>query len=206
MDEPGVLVDQNECLASFKKREFFFFRENSVRKSSLISSTDQAEPDLLLDEIKDITRMSQDTSEFNVAYLSKWMKVQFKIGLSKDYIELEEIKVGHLGIGGKKMSNFYSIPMRNVVGCEVLQEGQRTRNQIRIVIVEEGECEVSSYKHLDFECALETAVAIRSKCANLMSFLNSALVHEFNPEVHTTSKWSRKLYQSNRRNSKMMLK
>jgi len=196
-------VDQNECLASFKKREFYFFRENSVRKSSLMPSNEgPSGPDLLLNQIKDVTQMSYDTSEFNVAYLSKWSKVQFKIGLSKDYIELEEIKLGHLGIGGKKVSNFYSIPMMNVVSCEVFKEGHKTH--IRIVIKEDGEDEVSSYKHLDFECESETAIAIRSKCFNLMSFLNSALVHNFNPDLHKTSKWSRKLYQSNRKSSRMI--
>ena len=115
-DQPGILVDQENYLTSFKKYEFFFFRENSTRKSSSIRSAESTPRDLLLDEINDVTRMICRTSEFNVLYLSKWMKVQFKLGLSIDNIELEEIK---LTIGLKKVSSFYSIPMNNVVSCEL---------------------------------------------------------------------------------------
>ena len=85
MDEPGVLLDTTDSLSSFKKFEFYFFRENSVRKSSSIKSvgattSNQSEPpDMLLNEINDITQMILGTSDFNVNYLSKWLKVPFKI-------------------------------------------------------------------------------------------------------------------------------
>lgn len=35
---------------------------------------------LLLDEINDVSKMIFKISEYNVIYLSKWSKVQFKIG------------------------------------------------------------------------------------------------------------------------------
>ena len=43
----------------------------------------------------------------------------FDEGLSKDNIELEEIKIVHLI---KKKSNFYSIPMSNVINCDALTD------------------------------------------------------------------------------------
>jgi hypothetical protein len=51
------------------------------------------------------------------------MVILFK-ELSKDSVELEEIKVLNHGIGlkQKKSSNFYSIPMKNVVSCQDLKE------------------------------------------------------------------------------------
>lgn len=107
-----------------QKLTFYFScsRTKGTRKSSSIRSENDSTPrDLLLEEINDVTKMTLRTSEFNVLYLSKWMKVQFKLGLSIDTIELEEIKIGSLSMGLRKVSNFYSIPMKNVVSCELLK-------------------------------------------------------------------------------------
>ena len=80
--------------------------------------------------------------------------------------------------------------------------GDSKNTHIRLVIVEEHLAESSStYKHLDFECELSVAKAISSKFGSIMSFINSANLNEFKPEVHKTGKWSRKLYRSNRKNS-----
>ena len=52
-----------------------------VRESSSIKTV-EATPDLLLNEINEVTQISTKNTEFNVVYLSKWAKVQFKIGIS----------------------------------------------------------------------------------------------------------------------------
>ena len=70
------------------------------------------------------TRKITESSEYNVTYLSKWRKVPFKIELSKDNFELEEIKpvkISQLRLTTKN-SDFYTIPMANVVSCVYLKE------------------------------------------------------------------------------------
>ena len=69
-------------------------------------------------------------SEYNVTYLSKWRKVPFKIELSKDNFELEEIKpvkITQLRLTTKN-SNFYTIPMSNVVSCVNLKDNVMGKN------------------------------------------------------------------------------
>ena len=49
-----------------------------IRNPSIINN--ECSKNLLLDEINDVTKMIFKMSEYNVIYLSKWSKVQFKIG------------------------------------------------------------------------------------------------------------------------------
>ena len=78
-------------MLNYKKYEFYFFRANSIRNSSLF--TDPTDP----------TKLMIENVEF---------KVPFKIELSIDSLELEETKTSHMY--SKKSSSFYSIPIKNV--------------------------------------------------------------------------------------------
>lgn len=110
-DEPGVSVDLEANLTTtYRKYEFFFFRQNSARTYSLSNQ-------LTIEPTKDPFIRALENTEFNLVYLSKWSKVPFKIELSIDSIILEEIKTSHLSLTGKKTSNFYSIPLMYVCAC-----------------------------------------------------------------------------------------
>ena len=147
-------------LNSFKKYEFFFFRQNSIRTSSLSKKSESSSPSC---EIDLIDKLTLENVEFNVVYLSKWSKVAFKIELSIDSIILEEIKSSHLGLSQKKVSNFYSISIKNVCACVYLltKEKSALKAHIRIVVAECND-DSCSYKHLDFECDLKVAKDINS--------------------------------------------
>jgi hypothetical protein len=94
-------------LINYKKYEFYFFRANSIRTSSLSKNIENKLPDP--------NKFMIENVEFKVVYLSKWSKVPFKIELSIDSLDLEETKTSH--INNKKSSSFYSIPIKNVCTC-----------------------------------------------------------------------------------------
>ena len=99
-------------LKNYKKHEFYFFRQSSIRTLP----TRNTEIDLINNTDKmDLNKLMIENVEFKVLYLSRWLKVPFKIELSIESLDLEETRTNH--IGNKKSSNFYSIPFKNVCSC-----------------------------------------------------------------------------------------
>ena len=59
-----------------------------------------------------------DLSLFKIGFDIKYINFNYKIELSKDNLVIEEMKQ----VLASKKSNFYTIPMRNVVSCFDLKE------------------------------------------------------------------------------------
>ena len=194
-----------------------------------VSSPDNSLTLLNLFEDFDFPKTIKESSEYNVMYLSKWRKVPFKIGmfikkqntcsqslykknkikhleLSKDNLELEEIKpieITKLRLTNKR-SNFYTIPMKNIVDCGDLKDSKIPgKSHIRIIAVDEDEDSLDSintpvYKHLDFECDSDLVEEIKKSFSHLIMFCNSPYLQQYKQQSKkiTTTKWSRRFYQS----------
>ncbi len=130
--------------------------------------------------------------------------------MSKDNLELEEIKqveITKLRLTSKR-SNFYTIPMKNIVSCSDLKDTKVPgKSHIRIIAVEEDDSnsqmireeldQASVYKHLDFECDLDIVEEIKTSFSHLIMFCNSPHLVEYQKNIRkiVTTKWSRRLYQ-----------
>jgi hypothetical protein len=94
--------------------------------------------------------------------------------------------------------------MRNIVNCGDLKDGKVLgKSHIRIIAVEEDEeskdnLSTPIYKHLDFECDSDLVEEIKTSFSHLIIFCNSPYLQQYqqNSKKITTTKWSRRLYQS----------
>jgi hypothetical protein len=102
--------------------------------------------------------------------------------------------------------------MKNIVDCGDLKDSKVPgKSHIRIIAVEEDEDSKDNlnnpiYKHLDFECDSDLVEEIKTSFSHLIMFCNSSYLHQYKqqPKKITTTKWSRRLYQS-KFNSKKLI-
>ena len=72
-----------------------------------------------------------------------------------------------------------------------------------MVIVEKDKRDNLDFKHLDFECDLKTAADIKSKLDQLIVYINSPYLKDYNEYLQNkpnqaTAKWSRHLFIKSR--------
>jgi hypothetical protein len=219
INEPNIMVDLNAKLSHFQKYEFYFFRQNSVLQHN--QRRQNAVGNLKIDVTEKIAKIN----EYRMKYLSKWRHADFKIELTNDSFELEEIKSTN-SISSKALSNFYSIPIENIVDCYEMESKNQGMKRIRVVIVDkdtkvdnsnrtiesndtfaEYASSFLSYRHLDFECKLSLAKDFVTTLRYFIVYRNSFYMRHYDDfeKMKSSIKWSRKSYIKSNKNMSIYL-